>query len=43
MGTEIRIEGDHPAPLEIDGGDVGEGSLSARALPGTFDLRMPER
>ncbi len=40
-GREVTIEAVEPAPLEVDGDYVGEGSLSARILPGALDILVP--
>lgn len=40
-GREVTIEAADPAPLEIDGDYVGEGSMSTRILPGALDVLVP--
>ena len=40
-GRQITIEAVHPAPLEVDGDYVGEGSLAARVLPRAVDVLVP--
>jgi len=40
-GRSITIEADEPAPLEVDGDYVGEGSLTARIVPGVLDVLVP--
>jgi diacylglycerol kinase family enzyme len=40
-GRQISIIPAEPAPLEVDGDYVGEGSLSARILPASLDVLAP--
>jgi diacylglycerol kinase family enzyme len=42
-GREVTIEAGRPAPLQVDGDYVGEGSLSTRILPAAIDVLVPSK
>ena len=37
------MEADRPEPLQVDGDYVGDGSLTARVLPGGLRVLVPAR
>ena len=40
-GRHISVEFHSPAPMQVDGDYVGEGSLEARVRPGALEVLVP--